>query len=46
MEIGRNGLEVDLDRLAAQHVLDLHRTDLAGEVDVARDQLVQAGEAS
>ena len=33
--------EVDLDLLAAEHVLDLHRPDLPPEVEIAGDQLVQ-----
>ena len=40
-EVGRDRLEVDLDRLAAEDVLHLHGPDLHGEVDVACDQLVQ-----
>ena len=34
-------LQVDLDLLAAEHVLDLDGADLAGEIEVAGDQLVQ-----
>ena len=41
-EVAGDRVEVDLDRLAAEEVLDLDRADLAGEVEVARDQLVQA----
>ena len=41
-EVPRDRLDVDLDRLAAEHVLDLDRTDLAREVEIAGDQLVQA----
>ena len=37
-------VEVDLDLLAPEHVLDLDGADLSGEVDVARDQLVQPGQ--
>ena len=36
---------VDLDLLAAEHVLHLHRPDLR-ELDIARDQLVEARAAS
>ena len=43
-QIRRDRFEVDLDRLAAEHVLDLHRPDLAGEIEIARDQLVDAGQ--
>ena len=42
LEVRRDLLEVDLDLLAAEHVLDLHRADLAGEAEVAGDELVQA----
>ena len=38
--------QVDLDRLAAEHVLDLNWADLPGEVEVAGDQLVDARAAS
>src|SRR5205823_7825052 len=44
LEVGRNLLEVDFDLLAAEDVLDLDGTDLPDEVDVARDELVQAGQ--
>ena len=37
-------VEIDLHLLATEHVLDLHRTDLRGEIDVARDHLVQPGQ--
>ena len=40
-DVGADRLEVDLDLLAAEHVLDRDRADLAREVDVAGDQLVQ-----
>ncbi len=43
-EIARDRLEVGLDRLAPEEVLDLDGTDLAREVEVARDQLVQSRE--
>ncbi len=43
-EVGRDRLQVDLDRLAAEDVLDLDRTDLRGEVVLVGDQLVEAGE--
>ena len=46
LDVGRDEPEVDLDLLAAEHVLDLHRPDLRAEVEVARDQLVQARAAS
>ena len=42
LEIRRDRLEVDLDRLAAEDVLHLHRADLRGEVDLVGDQLVEA----
>ena len=41
-EVAGDRLEVDLDRLAAEHVLDLDGPDLPGEVEVAGDELVQA----
>ena len=40
-EVAGDLVEVDLDRLAPEHVLDLHRPQLPGEVHVAGDQLVQ-----
>ena len=46
LDVAGDRLEVDLDLLAAEHVLDLHRTDLAGEVEVARDELVAGPAAS
>ena len=45
-EVRRDGLEVDLDRLAAEHVLHLDGTDLRGEVEVAGDELVACPGAS
>ena len=42
LEIRRDALEVDLDLLAPEHVLDLHRPDLPCEVQIAGDQLVEA----
>ena len=42
LHVRRHELEIDHDLLAPEHVLDLHRTDLAREVEIARDQLVQA----
>ena len=42
VEIRADRVQVDVDGLAAEHVLDLHRPDLAGEVDVAGDQLMEA----
>ena len=45
-EVRGDRREVDLDRLAAEHVLDLDGPDLPGELDVARDQLVAARGAS
>ena len=41
LEVRGDLVEVDLDLLAAEHVLDLDGTDLAGEVEVSRDQLVE-----
>ena len=41
-QIAGHLLEVDLDLLAAEHVLHLHRAQLPGEAEVAGDQLVQA----
>ena len=41
-EVAGDLVEIDLDRLAAEDVLDLHGTQLAGEVHVAGDELVQA----
>ncbi len=41
-DVRGHGFEVDLDRLTAEHVLDLNGTDLRGEVEVTRDQLVDA----
>ena len=38
-EILRDRLEVDLDRLAAEHVLDLHRPQLCGEIDISSHEL-------
>ena len=38
-EITRDGVDVHVDRLAAEQVLDLHRADLPGQVEVAGDQL-------
>ena len=43
-QVLRDRADVDLDRLAPEHVLDLDGPDLAGEVEIARDQLVQAGQ--
>jgi len=43
-QVGGRRLEIDLDRLAAEHVLDLHRPDLRGELALARDQLVEPGQ--
>ena len=43
-DVRRDRLEVDLDLLAAEDVLDRDRPDLPREVDVAGDQLVQAGQ--
>ena len=40
-EVGADLAHVDLDLLAAEHVLDLHRPDLR-ELHVAGDQLVEA----
>ena len=37
----RDRVDVDLDRLAAEQVLHLHGPDLAGEVEVALEQLVE-----
>ena len=42
LDVRRHEREVDLDLLAAEDVLDLHRPDLGAEVEVAGDQLVQA----
>jgi hypothetical protein len=41
-EVRGDGGQVDLDRLAAEDVLDLHGADLGREAEVAGDQLVQA----
>ena len=43
-EVLRDRANVDLDRLPAEHVLDLNGTDLAGEVQIAGDELVEAGQ--
>ena len=40
-EVARDRVEVDLHRLAPEEVLHLDRADLPGEVEVARDELVQ-----
>ena len=40
-EVLRDRAHVDLDRLAAEHVLHLNGTDLPGEIEIAGDQLVQ-----
>ena len=42
LDVRRDEPEVDLDLLAPEDVLDLHRPDLRSEVVVARDQLVQS----
>ena len=42
--VGGDLLEIDLDLLAAEHVLDLNGADLPGQVDVAHDQLGEAGQ--
>ena len=39
-DVRRDRVQVDLDRLPAEHVLHLHRPDLTREVQVAGDQLV------
>jgi len=41
LEIRSARVEIDVDRLAAEDVLDLHRPDLRREVGLAGDQLVQ-----
>ena len=46
LEVGGDLVEVDLDLLAAEHVLDLNGPDLAGEVEVTRDELVEPRQAS
>ena len=43
-EVFRDRAHVDLDRLAAEHVLHLDRPDLPREIEVAGDQLVQPGQ--
>ena len=40
-EVAGDLVEVDLHLLAAEHVLHLHRADLAGETDLPGDQLVE-----
>ena len=40
-EVLRDRAHVDLDRLAAEHVLHLNRPDLPREIEIAGDQLVQ-----
>jgi hypothetical protein len=42
LEIGGDLVEVDLDLLPAEHVLHLDGTDLAREIEVSGDELVQA----
>ena len=42
LDVRGDGVQIDLDLLAPEHVLDLHRADLPSEVQVAGDQLVQA----
>src|SRR6185312_12270901 len=44
VEVRRDLVEVDLDLLAAEHVLDLHRTDLARETEIAGDELMEGGQ--
>ncbi len=41
LDVRGDRVDVDLDRLAAEQVLDLDRADLLGEVEIAGDQLVQ-----
>ena len=41
LEIPGDIAEVDLHLLPPEHVLDLHGPDLAGEIEIPRDQLVQ-----
>ena len=41
-DVGGDRGDVELDGLASEHVLDLHLAQLAGEVEVAGDQLVDA----
>ena len=41
LDVRGDRFDVDLDRLAAEQVLDLDRADLLGEVEIAGDQLVQ-----
>ena len=41
-QVARDRVDVHFDRLASEDVLDLDRSDLAREVEVAGDQLVQA----
>ena len=42
LDVGRDEPEVDLDLLTTEHIFDLNRPDLCSEVEVTRDQLVQA----
>jgi hypothetical protein len=41
-DVGRDRGHVEVDGVAAEHVLDLHLAQLLEEVEVARDQLVDA----
>ncbi len=43
-QIPGDGVDVDLDGLAPEQVLDLHRADLAREVEVGRDHREEPGE--
>src|SRR5205807_2310473 len=43
-EVRRDRDEIHLDGLATEHVLNLDGPDLAGEVDVPGDQLVETGQ--